>query len=86
MERRFFLVNRDLGVRTRYRASFLPRVGDTIAVASLRLKVVDVVLDSVKAGDEGMEHTAQVHVSGAKSNADERFVDVNFDDFCTRSK
>lgn len=58
----FFIVNRDRKTRLRYEGLFVPRVGDTIAIGKLYLKVVDVIIETAQSSGVGVQHSLYVHV------------------------
>jgi hypothetical protein len=83
----FFVVNRDKKTTLRYEGSFVPRVGDTIAIGELYLKVVDVIVDSAQASGVGVQHALYVHVKKTRMPFDvSACVDLELNEFCERMK
>jgi hypothetical protein len=84
---RFFLVNRDRKTRLRYDGSFVPRVGDTIAIGQFYLKVVDIIIESAQGSGTGVQHALHVHVKETKmpfDGSDSEELELN--EFCNRMK
>ena len=83
---RYIIVNRERKITMRYQGSFVPRVGDTIAIGELAVKVENVVIDSAQGSGDGVQHAVYIHVTETKlldaSNCD----DLELSEFCDRMK
>ena len=83
----FTVVNRTRKTKLRYQSSFVPRIGDTIEIGGVYLKVADVVYETAKFSDEGGVFTIYVHVTEIKNTFDlTGCEELEFDEFCERMK
>jgi hypothetical protein len=83
----FFVVNRDRKATLRYEGSFVPRVGDIIAIGEFYLKVVDVVVDSIHDSGGGVQHALYVYIKETKGSFDAPdYEELELNDFCDRMK
>jgi hypothetical protein len=82
---RFYVLNRDVNLKMHYSASFMPRVGDTIRLAELCFKVIDVVLDTGNSGGEGSMHSITAHVEPSEPLPEIEDVE-ELDDFIRKSR
>lgn len=83
----FFVIERDRKISLRYSSTFIPRVGDTIALGDHYLRVNDVLMDSAQYGGGGTEHSLRVYVSAApKFVVESDCEELELNEFCNRLK